>query len=367
MDEAALLGVDREDLEAVREAFTAAEYRGRSYEYLGRSTHGVERGTVRIEDTLVRGYPSTPRVLVLDPGVPRFFDDRIAVEEKLNGYNVRIAHVGEPLAFTRGGHVCPYTTRLARERLNLEAFFADHPERMVCAEFVGPENPYTAHDYDGVEGIEPRIFDVRHRETGRPLPVDRRRDLANRYGFPQPELFDVVDPEAVDAIREVVEALDDRGREGVVMQSLDGRDLLKYTTGAQHRSDLSKAFSLPFDYGQDFLFSRLLREAFQAVEFDEDGAVLRERAHGLGEAILEPMVESIRTVAAGEPVGETHTVRGSPDAIAELLTHLEEQGLSIEVLTDRREGDVRVLELRKVSNKTRDKVEHYLEGGTIDE
>lgn len=368
MDEAALLGVDEADLETVRSQFTSATYRGREYASLGSPVRGLERGTVRMADTLVRGYPSTPRVLMIDPGVPRFFDGPLAIEEKLNGYNVRIAHVGEPLAFTRGGHICPYTTHLAREELNLEAFFGTHPEQMLCTEFIGPENPYTAHDEYDVDSIEPRVFDVRHRETGRPMPVEERRSVLDRFGFPQPEFYGIFEPEeAVTAVREVIQELDSRGREGVVMQSTDGRDLLKYTTGSTHRSDLEMAFSLPFDYGQDFLFSRLIREAFQAVEFEEDQNAVRERAHRIGESILEPMVESIRAVKAGETVGELHTVRGSPSAITELISHFEEQGLDLEIETDRREGDERILTFRKVSNQTRDKVEHFLAGGTIDQ
>lgn len=364
MDEAAIPGADPE---ALAEHFTSASYRGREYEYLSSPRGGVERGTVRIDGRLVRGYPSTPRVLVLDPGLRNFFEGPLAVEEKLNGYNVRIAHVGEPLAFTRSGQICPYSTRVAREQLDLQAFFAAHPDRMLAAEFVGPENPYTAHDYD-VDSIEPRVFDVRHRETGRPMPVAQRRALADRFGFPQPEFFGVVDPaQAAEHVRRVIEDLDDRGREGVIMQSTDGRDLLKYTTGATHRSDLESAFALPFDYGREFLFPRLLREGFQAVEFAETDAELRERAHALGEAILEPMVETIRAVEAGDTVGERHAVRGSPGAVGELLIHLENQGLSIEIEADRRQGEERVVEFVKVSNTTQDKIEHFLAGGTIDQ
>ncbi len=367
MDEAAVLGVDEADLEAVRSQFTAASYRGREYEHLSSPVRGIERGTVRMNETIVRGYPSTPRVLVLDPGVENYFEGPIAIEEKLNGYNVRIAHVGEPLAFTRGGHICPYTTQLAREQLDLEAFFGSHPDQMLCTEFIGPENPYTPADYD-VESIEPRVFDIRDRETGKAMPVERRRAVAEQFDFPQPPFFGIVAlDDAADRVREIIEDLDSREREGVVMQSKDGCDLLKYTTGSQHRADLESAFALPFDYGQDFLFSRLVREGFQAVEFEEPDAAVRERAHEIGEAILEPMVETIRAVEAGKPVGETHTVRGSPESIAALITHFEEQGLSIEIETDRREGDERVVQFLKVSNQTRDKAEHFLDGGTIDQ
>ncbi|MFW6458301.1 MAG: RNA ligase [Halodesulfurarchaeum sp.] len=368
MAESPLPGIDPADLEAVRSQFTEATYREREYAHLGSEARGIERGTVLIDGTAVRGYPSTPRVLVLESGVPRYFDDPVAIEEKLNGYNVRIAHVGEPLAFTRSGQVCPYTTRIAQERLDLEAFFAHHPEKMLCAEFVGPENPYTSHDYDDVDGLEPRVFDVRDRESGRSMPVAERRSALERVGFPQPELFGTLEPEAApEAVRDAIQALEEHNREGVVMQSADGRDLLKYTTGSIHRQDLSSAFALPFDYGRDFLFSRLIREGFQVVEFGEDEAAVRERAHEIGEAILEPMVETIRAVQGGEVVGERHTVRGSPGAVGELLIHLEEQGLGLEIEVDREVGDERVVEFVKIANTTRDTVEHFLEGGTIDQ
>ena len=368
MDEAALLGVPDEDIEDVLDRFTQATYEGRTYRYLSASRQGIERGTVLVGETAVRGFPSIPRVLVLETGIPTYFDGPVAVEEKLNGYNVRIADVDGPLAFTRGGHVCPYTTRVARDVLDLGPFFDAHPEKMLCAEFIGAENPYTAHDYPEVDSVGARIFDVRDRETGRPMPVDERRAVAAEYDLPQPELFGVFEPEAaVDAVRETARELDRREREGVVMQSADGRDLLKYTTGYQHRADLAFGFSLPFDYGQDFLFSRLIREGFRAVEFEEDDEALAERAHRIGEAILEPMVETIRQVKAGETVGERHTVRASPDAVDALLDHLESQGITLQIEADRRVDGDRVVEFVKVSNATRDKTEYFLEGGTIDE
>ncbi|MFW5937745.1 MAG: RNA ligase [Halanaeroarchaeum sp.] len=368
MDVATLLDVSPDEADALREYFDRATYEGRTYRRLSDARRGIERGTVLLEDTVVRGFPSIPRVLVLETGIPTFFSGPLAVEEKLNGYNVRIADVGEPLAFTRGGIVCPFTTTKARELLPLDAFFEDHPEKMLCAEFVGPENPYTPHEYPGISSLGVRVFDVRDRETGRPMPVRDRRDLLAEYEIPQPERFDVVDPESAPAsVRETIADLDERGREGVVMQSMDGRDLLKYTTASTHASDLAFAFSLPFDYGRDFSFSRLVREGFQAVEFEESAAELEKRAHRLGEALLYPMVETIRDVRDGERVGERHTVRASPETVERTLDHLREQGIRVEIETDRTVDDQRVVEFVKVTDATRDTIEHYLEGGTIDE
>lgn len=353
------------------EHFSARSSDGLSYHVLDDTRHGLERGTVIVEttDDVIRGFPSIPRVLVLDPGVPEFFDaDRIAVEEKLNGFNVRIADVDGPVAFTRGGYVCPYTTGRARDLLDLDGFFADHPELMVCAELIGPESPYTTHDYDGVDTHAFRVFDLRDAETNEPVPAAERRELCARYGFDQPELFGFYDPRAAPAaVRDAIADLDAREREGVVMKSADGRQLLKYTTEYQHHRELAYAFSLPFEYGRDFVFSRVIREAFQAAELDEGDQRVRERARDLGESILLPMVETIEAVETGDLVGERHVVRGDPERIDALLDHLEQFQLRLAVEADYREGGERVVEFLKVSSATIDQIEYYLDGGTIDE
>ncbi|QSG11929.1 ATP-dependent RNA ligase [Halapricum desulfuricans] len=341
------------------------------YQYLPDARHGLERGTVLVETTgeVVRGYPSVPRVLVLDPGVRNYFEsDRITLEEKLNGFNVRVADVDGTTAFTRSGYVCPYTTARARELLDPADFFADHPGKMLCAELVGPENPYTVHDYEGIETNAFRVFDIRDRQTGRPVAPDRRRELCEAYGFEQPPTFGWHDTDdAAGAVRDAIEQLDAEGREGVVMKSDDGQSILKYTTEATHHQELGHAFSLPFDYGRDFLFSRLLREAFQTVEFEESPERRRERARDIGESILLPMAETIEAVADGETVGERHTVRGDPATIDALLAHLQEFQLTLDVESDRRLDGERVVTFTKVAASTNDRIEHYLDGGIVDE
>lgn len=361
-----------EDPEELFEHFERWTVAGRTLHVLTDARHGVERGTVIVADAdaVVRGYPSVPRVLVLETGVPAFFEPgtTVAVEEKLDGFNVRIADVGEPLAFTRSGFVCPFTTARARDLLPLSSFFEDHPDEMLCAELIGSESPYTTHDYDDVDTNTFRVFGIRDRESGDPLPVAERRDRCEEYGFPQPRYFGRYDPKtAVEGVRDAIATLDAAGREGVVMKSADGEAIVKYTTETQHHDELAYAFSLPFDYGQDFLFSRVIRDAFQAAEFDGDDDRLRERAHELGESILLPMVETIRDVDEGATVGERHVVRGESETIEALLEHLRGQSLTLQTETDRHENGERVVEFVKVAESTRDRIRYYLDGGTRDE
>ncbi len=360
------------DAEDLFEHFEQRSVAGRTHHVLTAARHGLERGTVIVEesDAVVRGYPSVPRILVLDPGVPSFFDagERVAIEEKLDGFNVRIADVGEPLAFTRSGSVCPYTTARARDLLALEDFFAAYPEKTICAELIGPETPYTTHDYANVDSHDFRVFDVRDRESGDPLPVAERRELCAALDFGQPRLFGWAEPsDAADVAGNAIDELDSAGREGIVIKSSDGTAMVKYTTESQHHAELAYAFSLPFDYGRDFVFSRIVRDAFQAAEFDEDDDRLQERARDLGESILRPMVATIRDVADGEPVGERHTVRGDPDAIDALFAHLHDQSMTIDLEDDRREDGERVVEFVKVAESSRDRIEYYLSGGSRNE
>lgn len=361
-----------EDPADLFEHFERRSAASRTYHALSDARHGVERGTVIVEgeDVVVRGYPSIPRVLVLDTGVPTFFEEAetVVVEEKLDGFNVRIVDVGEPLAFTRSGYVCLYTTSRVHDLLDPTDFFADHPKKMLSAELIGPETPYTSHDYDSVDSHAFRVFGVRNRESGEPLSVSDRRKLCEEYGFPQPQLFGRYEPaKAVEGVRDAIDDIDAAGREGIVMRSADGETMVKYTSESQHHDELAYAFALPFDRGRDFVFSRVTREAFQAAEFDEDDDRLRERAHDLGESILFPMVETIRNVADEETVGERHTVRGHPQQIDALLDHLREQSLTLKVETDYHEEGERVVEFVKVAESTRDRIRYYLDGGTRNE
>ncbi|QLD84528.1 RNA ligase [Natronomonas halophila] len=359
-------GLQADTLESVLEHFETRYFRGTRYRYLPKYRGPLDRGAVLFgaDEHPVCGYPKIPRALMLDPGVPEQFDGPFVVEEKLNGYNVRVAHLGgKVVAFTRSGIACPFSTHLVKRRLDLDSLFEARPNLAVCGEVIGPENPYTAYDYPDVESAAFRAFDLRDRRTSDPVPVDRRRELLDAHGLPQTRSFGTFAPDETDAIASIVDELDAQGREGIVMKSVDGRTQLKYTTGASTESDLTHAFSLPFEYGRSFVFQRLLREAFRAVEHDADTT---ERAHAVGEAILDPLVETIENVDDGQAVGQKHTVRAPPRIVTELLSHLRDQGLTIDLLADETSAGERVVTFRKRMRSTEDKTKAYLDGQPVD-
>lgn len=364
------LDLSEYDYESLVEKLQEREYEGTEYRYVPDYNTKVERGTVLVDGDVVRGFPKVPRTLVLSEGVPRYFDGEVVVEEKMNGYNTRVARIdGEKLAFSRSGIVCPFTTRFLNRVYGEElgALLDERPDAMICGEVVGRDNPYTAHDYEEVNSLDLRVFDVRDTRTGESLPVKERRELCDEHGLPSVPFHGTHPVEdAPEEIHDAVQELDERGREGVVMKSPDVTQQLKYTTSAANQGDLAFAFSLPFDYGQDFMFRRIIREAFQAHEYD-DAKEREERARSLGESILGSMVETVERIDEGETVGERHTVCATPEEVEELLGHLRGMGLQIVIEEDRHEDNERYVEFVKKTQATNDKTANYLDGQIVRE
>lgn len=327
----------------------------------------LEAGTVIYlgdETEVIRGFPKIRRTLLLSPTIQEHFRDRVAVEEKMNGYNVRIACLssGETVALTRGGHVCPFTTRKAQELLDLSEFFREHPDLVICGEMIGRDNPYVSQDYPEVGPLGFRVFDLREKNTNRPLPVEERRALLDSYGLPNVRLFGVYPiEEAASEVADIIRALGMAGREGVVMKDPSMEvPPLKYTSSQAHARELAYAFSYPFDFGRPFFFSRVIREGFQAYELDESDDETRERARRLGEAIIYPMLERIKSISAGEAAYEDTVIDVEDRETAEeFIRHLVRLGVSA-TLADYRDGRATI---RRFYQSTTDRINNYLKGG----
>ena len=134
-----LLGVPEYGLTGALKRKTIQYVHGRIDQFrFDKPVSAIEGGTsVFIEPfDIVRGFPKISRTLMLHPALIRHFSScrQVAVEEKMNGYNVRVAMIGDALVgLTRGGFICPYTTEKAEDLIGFE-FFHDHPDLVLCGE-----------------------------------------------------------------------------------------------------------------------------------------------------------------------------------------------------------------------------------------
>lgn len=326
----------------------------------------IETGTViyfrdRIE--VIRGFPKIRRTLMLSPTLKMHFKDKIAIEEKMNGYNVRIASIGDEIvALTRRGYVCPYTTKKALELMDLLSFFQDNPDIVICGEMVGTENPYVSHYYEEIGELGFRIFDVRKKISNEPMSLKEKTELLERYNLPIVRLIGIYEvDEAPQAIKKIIKDIGNASREGIVMKDPSMKiPPLKYTSSQAHDDEICYAFTYPFDFGRDFFFSRVIREGFQAFEMEDSEEELQKRAHKLGEAILYPLVNTIKNVASGNPAGEDLIIDVEDEEEAEeFLSYLHDLGVFAVLIKFEDNKAV----IRRIHQSTTDKINNYINGG----
>ena len=330
---------------------------------------GIEAGTCIFLKPfdVVRGFPKIPRALMLNPGIAAHFSscEKVAVEEKMNGYNVRVTLIDDEIAgLTRGGFVCPYTTEKARELVGRD-FFLQHPDLVLCGEMVGPDSPYVPKSIYDIESLEFFIFDIREKLTGKPMPVKNRRLLVDEYGLRSVRFFGEYDVEkAHTEIAGIIKGFGMSLNEGVVIK--DPEMLLppvKYTSSMSNCADLRYAFEFYNDYGRDFFFPRVCREAFQAVEWNETEDKLEERCQRLGESILLPMIKTIHKKKDRGRITETVQIRvRNLNTAREFEEHLRLLGVDAIFEEPEKRGDGYLVRIHKKYHSTSDKTESILNG-----
>ncbi len=329
-----------------------------------------EDGTVVVKATdgvrVFRGFPKIRRALVLNPTLKKHFGDReIALEEKMNGYNVRVVKIGENLyGITRRGLICPYTTEKARESIESD-FFEDYPDYMLCCEAVGLASPYVPNEVYGIEGLDFFLFDIRNSRTNESLSVREKEEIAESYGFRMARVYLTTHPDDFNGIKEVIDELNSNRREGVVFKDIEMKvDPLKYTTSSANTSDLHYAFRYFGEYARDFMLARIVREAFQSFEFHESCEEFNERCLRLGKAILEPMISSIRECSEGKTIYDESVLVFSSHEVLELFKqHLRLLGVDFKVEILDENGEIRV-KFKRVMRSTNDRIRGILNGST---
>jgi len=367
------LGFDNERIRhLIEKNYLARNWR--KYEYLLRfdkEISHIERGTVLYQRgssfEMITGFPKIRRAMVLDPTIKKHFLglEKVVVEEKMNGYNVRIATTKEDiLAITRSGYVCPYTTQKAKEKLNPK-FFDDFPELVLYAEMVGPDNPYISKDIYNVESVEFYIFDIREKNSGKSLSISKKQKILEKYGFFQVKFFGEIPLEtAPEEIGKIVRRLGEKEREGVVIKDPEMiLSPLKYTSSQSNCSDLRHAFKFYNEAGRDYMLSRIVREGFQTVEWKENEDELKKRCMQLGESILKPLRESIRSVKEGQRLYEKSRIRVRDlKTVGDFQDYLNRLGIDAVFEEPQAVGEEYLITIRKLNKSTSDKTQAIWQG-----
>ena len=331
-----------------------------------KETSGIEAGTVVFENgEIVFGYPKIRRPLMLAAAINRHFSDLVAVEEKMNGHNVRILSLnGEIVALTRGGFICPYSTEVAR-RLVPEAVFEEHPSLVLCGEMVGPENPYVSTALYATDSIDFYLFDIAEKNCRRTLGVHKTHEFAQEFGLKATAFLGEFHKERAAArIKRIVIKLGRQGREGVVMKDPENIVApLKYTSSTTNCSDLAVAFRYYNDYALDFFVSRAVREGFQSVEWNESEEDRRARALSLGESILLPLVETIKRAQQGEDIVQKVQIRvKSLQTARDFEYHLRRSGIRTIFEPPEPDDGGYLIRITKLIMSTNDKTQALLGG-----
>lgn len=324
------------------------------------SARGFRRGTVVFEDgTIVLGFPHIKRIVQLENGVRRVFKNKpFYVEEKVDGYNVRVVKVKDRiLALTRGGFVCPFTTERITDFVN-EDFFKDYPNLILVGEMAGPESPYLVEGPPYVkEDIQFFLFDIQEKGTGRSIPAEKRYKLAEDYGIPQVEVFGLYDRSRIEELKNLIDKLSEEKREGIVMKTPDMKRIAKYVTPYANINDIKIGSHIFFDLPGGYFMGRISRLAFYIAERRIRGADFETYAKALGEVLLNPLVESIEEVASGHEVEEVFKVRVKNISTAHrLVEHFEKLGLRIHIedIEDLENGYWRITFKRLYPDATRE-------------
>ena len=328
--------------------------------------HDIEDGTVVFlgkELAYARGFPKIRRTMFLDGALKKHMKGRFQAEEKLDGYNVRTVYIGELISLTRKGVFCPYTTEHVKAMLKNNAFFSEHKNLMLCGEVVGLQNPYQTKSYPEAKDFGYFVFDIKDRKTGRSLSIEEKNRLIAKYNLPSVRSFGIFTAKDSKKLLALVRKLGNEKREGMVLKALDMENQIKYTANQSTNNDLRYAFKFVFDYGQQFMFRRLVREAFQAYELGLSKKELEKEAGELGKAILIPMVETIRRIAEGREVTEDFEIN-VPDvsfgkAFIEHLKHLGVKATIEHISKGKKET---VIKVKRHYPSTNDKVKSYLSG-----
>ncbi len=304
-----------------------------------RSTfRGVERGTVVAQGKrIIWGFPHIKRVFTLEKGIEKNISEgTVYLEEKIDGFNVRIAGIGgEIYAFSRGGFLDAFVTEKARE-MGLEKFFKDHPKYVLCGEMQG-NTPYTkpTKEFD----VRLLVFDIDDGH-GNYLPCEMKYELLKKYNISSVPVIGKFKANDFMALNRIVRDINRARKEGMVIKSESRRDVAKYVNTNADIDDIKNCAHLFFDMPFGFFNQRVVRSAF----FIRDYGLDREKyGKELGAAYIKGLIDALDTVASGRDIEEEFEILVEDEGIWDKIRRHTGKEVKLKLISKRKEkGKTRI-------------------------
>ncbi len=344
-----------------RDALHAYDYKDITFVRLSQEYKRLWRGTVFYEDGILPGYPRIMRILHLENGLNRYFKDRFYIEEKVDGYNIRIAIInGHLVSFTRGGFVCPFSTDRLTDFINTN-FFDTYPDYIICGEVVGPGSPYNTEVIPYIdEDVDFFAFDI-IKKNEKCLPADDRYKILGDFEINQVNRWGPFIASDINKIKDIVLSLDRDGREGIVIKNLSGTKQAKYVTLSSCLRDLQATAHLIAELPAGFYTQRILRAVFFCHEFNI--SLSNEYLLNFSRALYLIPQNTLQDIANGQDVREYFDIMvKNRNTIDELIHHLNRSGVRTQLQSVEKAGDYYRARFYRVYIKGTKELRHRLMG-----
>ena len=329
-----------------------------------------KRGTVVLEgNIIIPSYPKIARIFVLEEGIKRHFRESFFIEEKADGYNVRVVkNKGETYGITRGGFICPFTTDRLRDLADFNSFFEQYPYYVICGEVVGPNNPYMELYPPYVkEDIAFLAFDIFDLQEERFLLPEDKYQIFKETGIPSVNVYGSFGPDMIEAVKDLILGLNQKEIEGVVFKSsTKPRKAYKYSTPLINIKDIEADAELLLDLPGQFFTQRILRFILSVTELNIPvGEEIKLR---IGRAFIDEFKKCVKKFYVKGKVTREYTLYfNSLDNIYEFLK-LEKKAsthVKIELKSIERSGNKYKVKLEKVFWDSTSKLKRITRGNVL--
>ncbi len=322
------------------------------------------KGSLVTPEGIIFDFPSIARILHLENGIRNAYSQPFYVEEKVDGYNVRVARVqGRIVVFSRGAYICPFSTDRIADFLDVKKIFDENPGLVICGEFAGPENPYNIEHPPYVrEDVRFFAFDIMRMSKPQKISVEERYKIFDTYGIPTVRRFGRYSASDISDLKKLVKELDEAGCEGIVIKPTHTAEkILKYVTLGSCLRDIRVTAPLMAEMASEFFTHRIIRAAM----------FMHEHAHSLksgiftqlGEVLLKPVYENVGKAARNEIIDEKFSLRFREEKnVQRMIDHLYKCKVKFEVLSKNKEGNYWHVKFARKCYASYDILQKHLEG-----